>query len=1125
MVNLPRFGVENPVIANLVTFSLIVAGVIFGVTLRREFLPPIDPTFVIVNAPYPGAAPDEVEDALVIKIEDRLVDIDGVKEVTSTVAEGGAGVVLEFEEGTDINQAVADVKREIDALQDLPDEADRITVLKLEPRLPVIIVTVFGDVEERTLKEVVRQVDDDLRSLPGIGDTVVGGTRRDEIVVEVIPEALLEYGLSLPDVADRIRSSMLELPGGSVRSPTQTVGVRAVGVEERADAVRAIVVKAAGDGRVVRLDDVADVSTGFADVDYRFRFNGRPTVSVTVFKKGKQDIVKMAEIVKAYVKGRRGEPLKLTFGEQLARFFSPPGSDQPPSDRVRAYELGLERGPVPGQIQTTTDLARFVSGRLDLLIRNGTSGGIFVFLTLVLLLNWRVSIWVTSGLIVAVFGTLVVMRVFDITLNLMTMFGLIIVVGILVDDGIVIAENITALHEKGVPPREAAVKGAGEVAWPVVGTVLTTIFAFLPLALIQGQIGDFMEALPIVVTCALSVSLLEALIILPCHMAYSLRGNDARRQTGATHFFGRIEDRYDKVRDGLFSRIIIPGYARLLRVTLRFRYISLCLCLAAIVISLSMLAGGRLEFIFFETDDSETVDIQLRMPVGTPVEETDRYIRILEQAASAQPEVLTVFAQTGVIGDLSGEGGGANAGNVGQLVLELLPVEERTAKDLRNSDDVMLAIRQQAGPLPGIKSLRMEGVSGGPGGSALSFTLTSSNNEQIDQAVKSLMHRLGEFVGVYDLATDVDSGQRELRFTLRESARELGFTRASLGRQIQAAVFGIEAFTFAGIREDVDVRVMMPEHVRRSQDAIESMYVFTPDGRPVPIGEVAQIEDAEAYVSINRLDRQRAVTLTADVDRSTGANPESITASIQPFLRSLERENPGLRILQRGRQKQVAESMATLPLGMLVAFALIYVCLAWLFKSYTQPLIVMAAIPFSIVGVVWGHLILGYSMTFLSLIGFVALAGVVVNDSIIYMEFFNTERRSGMPAAAAAIAAGRARIRAILLTTITTVLGLLPLILEKSLQARFLIPMAITIAVGLISATALVLLVLPSMLLMLDDFRRVTKAAWTGHWEEAHDPLTVKLVTIETTSEHDSADDEVNGHVCQTRRPDPAERA
>lgn len=1124
-MNLPRFGVENPVIANLVMFTIVVAGIIFGVTLRREFFPPIDSTFVIVNAPYPGAAPDEVESALAIKIEDRLVDIDGVKEISSTVAEGGAAVVLEFEEGTDIDQAVADVKREIDALQDLPDEADRITVIDLEPRLPVIIVTVFGDIDERTLKEAVRQVEDDLRSLPGIGDTSVGGTRRDEIAVEVNPQALLEHGLSLPDVADRIRSAMLELPGGSVRSPTQTVGVRAVGVEERADAVRGIVVKAAGDGRVVRLDDIADVTSGFADVDYRFRFNGRPTVSVTVFKKGKQDIVKMAEIVKAYVKGRRGEPLPLTFGEQMAKMFSRPGSDEPPSDRVRAYQLGLERGPVPGEIQTTTDLARFVVGRLELLTRNAFWGGSLVFLTLVLLLNWRVAMWVTAGLIISMLGTLVVMRVTDITLNLLTMFGLIIVVGILVDDAIVVAENITAQHERGVPANQAAIEGTGEVGWPVVGTVLTTIFAFLPLALIQGQIGDFMEALPIVVACALSVSLIEALFILPCHMAHSLRGNDARQRRGASHVLGRIEHRYDKVRDGLFNRVIIPGYARLLRVTLRFRYISLCMGIAAIVISLSMLAGGRLEFIFFETDDSETVDVQLRMPVGTPVEETDRYVRVLEKAASAQPEVLTVFAQTGVIGDLSGSGGGANSGNVGQLVLELLPVEERTEKGLRNSDDVMLAIRKEAGPLPGIKSLRMEGVSGGPGGSAMSFTVTSANNEHLDQAVQSLMRRLAEFVGVYDLSTDVDSGQRELRFTLRESARELGFTRASLGRQIQAAVFGIEAFTFAGVREDVDVRVMMPERVRRSQDAIESMYVFTPDGRPVQIREVAHIEDAEAYVSIRRLDRQRAVTVTGDVDRSIGANPESITASIRPFLRNLEREHPGLKILQRGRQKQVAESMATLPLGMLVAFGLIYVCLAWLFKSYTQPLIVMAAIPFSIVGVVWGHLLLGYSMTFLSLIGFVALAGVVVNDSIIYMEFFNTERRRGLPVAAAAIAAGRARIRAILLTTITTVLGLLPLILEKSLQARFLIPMAITIAVGLISATALVLLILPSMLLMLDDFRRVIKAAWTGHWEEAHNPLTVQLVAADSAPEPGASVEDVNGRVRPARQPAAAERA
>lgn len=1106
-------------------FTLIIAGLIFGVTLRREFFPPVDSTFVIVAAPYPGAAPDEVEDALAIKIEDRLINIDGVDEISSVVSEGGATVLLEFEEGTDIDQAVADVKREIDALQDLPDQADRITVAELEPRLPVIIVTVFGDADARTLKESIRQVDDDLRSLPGVGDTVVGGILRDEIAVEVRPEALIEHGLSMPDIADRIRAAMIEMPGGSVRSSTQTVGVRAVGVDENAETVRNIVVKAGGGGRVVRLDDVADVTTTFVDQDSRFRFNGKPTVSATVFAKGKQDIVKMSEIVKAYVKGRRGEPLQLTLGERMARNMARPGSDQAPSDRVRAYELGVERGPTPGDIQTTTDLARFVVGRLDLLTRNAFWGGMLVFATLVLLLNWRVSFWVAAGLVVSLLGTLVVMRIADITLNLLTMFGLIIVVGILVDDAIVVAENITSKHEQGIPAKQAAVEGASQVGWPVVATVLTTIFAFLPLALIQGQIGDFMEALPLVVTCALSVSLIESVFILPCHMAHSLKVNDARgRRKGLLHALGRVEGRFDKVRDGLFNRVIIPTYARILRFTLRYRYVSLSIAIASVILSLSLVAGGRLEFIFFETDDSETVDIQLRMPVGTPVEETDRYVRRIEEVAAKQPEVMTVFSQTGVIGDLSGGGGGASGGNVGQLVLELLPVEQRTRQKMRDSDGVTHAMREELGPLPGIKSLRMEGVSGGPGGSAISLTVTGANSEHVAEAVDRLMHRLGEFVGVYDLATDVDSGQRELRFTLRESARELGFTRASLGRQIQGAVFGIEAYTFAGQREDVDIRVMMPQRVRRSQEAIESMYVFTPDGRPVQIGEVAQIEVAESYTSIRRLDRQRAVTLTGDVNRATGANPEAITAAVQPFLRTLERDYPGLKVLERGRQKQVAESMATLPLGMVVALGLIYVVLAWLFKSYAQPLIVMTAIPFATIGVVWGHLILGYSMTFLSLIGFVALSGVVVNDSLIFMEFFNGERRRGLPVAAASISAGRARVRAILLTTITTVFGLLPLMLEKSLQAKFLIPMAITIAAGLISATLIVLLVLPSMLLIFDDVKRVCLMLWNGEWEEAPDPGTVRLVpVVDQSSPATGANGSVDGSTAKIHEPRPAE--
>lgn len=1093
-MSLARYGVRNPVVANLLMFAILGGGILFGVTLRREFFPEVDATFVSVSAPYPGAAPDEVEDALAIKIEDRLADVDGVKEISSTINEGGAGILVEFEEGTDIDEAVSDVKREIDALDDLPESAERIIVRKIEPRLPVIIVTIYGEVNERALKTAIRQVEDDLKSLKGMGDGSIGGIRRDEIRVEVRPEAMLEYGLSLPEISDQIRSAMVEMPGGSVRAPTQTVGVRAMGVEERADEVRDIVVFAGGAGRILHLGDIADVRDDFEDTDVAVRFNGESTVSMTVFKKGKQDIVEMAEIVKAYVKGRRGEALELTPGERAASLLQRPGSDVAPSVRVEAYRLGLERGPPPGEISTTTDLSRFVVGRLNLLMRNALWGGILVFATLVLLLNWRVSFWVAVGLVVSLMGTLVVMRVAGITLNLLTMFGLIVVLGILVDDAIVVAENITARHEEGLGPKEAAVEGTDKVAWPVVATVLTTIFAFLPLALIQGNIGDFMEVLPIVVACALSVSLIESLFILPSHMAHSLRAKDQHGGGAIRRRLEGIETRYDRARDALFTRLIIPGYARVLRRTLRYRYLSLVGAVTLVLVSLAWVVGGRLQFIFFETDDSETVNIELRMPVGTPMEETDRYVRKIEAVARRQPEVKTTFAIAGGIGDLSGSGGGSDTGNAGQVILELLAVEDRTRQGMRASDEVMVAIRDELGPLPGIKSLRMEGVSGGPGGPALSFTVAGDDQEKIDEAVDRIQHRLGEFVGVYNISTDVDSGQKELRFTLRDGARELGFTRASLGRQIQAAVFGLDAFTFAGYREDVDVRVTVPEKTKRSLEAIEQMYVLTPGGDPVQIGEVAHIEEGESYATVRRLDRERAVTVTADVDRGTGANPESIAASMKPFLSRVVHETPGVRVLERGRQKDMKDSMSTLPLGMAVALALIYLVLAWLFRSYVQPLVVMMAIPFATIGMVWGHVLLGYSLTFLSLIGFVALAGIVVNDSLIYMEFFNGERKRGLDITGAAIAAGRARVRAILLTTITTVLGLLPLMLEQSLQAKFLIPMAITIAGGLISSTLIILIVLPSLLLIFDDMRRVWKALWTGHWESGGDPMRAGLV-------------------------------
>lgn len=1092
-MSLPAFGVRKPVVANLVMFAIIGAGVLLGLGLRREFFPEVTPTRIVVSAPYPGASPDEIERSLAIKIEDRIADLRDVVEINTTVTEGSAQLIIEFDDSVDIDEALSDVKREVDALQDLPEQSERIVVDKLEPNLPAVILSLFGDTSERALKEAALAIREDLRALPGMADVTIDGIRTDEIRVEVRPQAMVEHELSLPAIADRVRAAMRELPGGTIRTGTQTLSIRTVRIEEDAELVSNIVVKSDA-GRVLRLGDIADVSYGFRDTDLITRFEGQPAVSLTCFQVGDTDVVKIAELAKAYKAGMMGEPLELTMGERIGTFMRSMRNKQlesqgkpldlsPVSDRLEAYEAGQKwLGRLPGEARITTDLARFVTGRLELLTRNALQGGALVFLVLVLLLNWRVSFWVAIGLIISLAGTIAMMRMTGITLNLLTMFGLIVVIGILVDDAIVVAENIVARHEEGMSPTQAAIEGAGQVSWPVVTTVLTTVFAFLPLALIEGQIGDFLAALPVVVAVALLVSLVECLFILPSHMAHTLKVTDKAEATGRASWLSRVEARFDHWRDRLFSKLLIPHYTRMLGRCIRYRYLTLAIAISVVIISAAMVAGGRLEFIFFEAEDAESINVTLRMPIGTPVGETDEIVRKIERASLAQPEVASVYASVGAIGDVNGEGGDLSQPHLGQLFIELNPVEDRD----RTSNDIILAIRDDLGELAGVKSLRFEPIGGGPGGVAISLGVVGDNPEAAQAVVQRIKGMLDEIEAVFDIEDDADAGQRELRFELKDGATEMGFTRAILGEQIRGAVFGLEPHTFAGNREDVKVRVTLPTPVRSSPVALEDTYVFTPDGRPVPLIEVARIEEGRGFATVRRLDRERIITVSADVNRQLG-NPEEIVGSLDQRLTELEREFPGVRIIERGRQKEVSDSFATLPLGMAVAFGLIFVTLAWLFSSYSQPLVVMAAIPFATVGMIWGHIALGFAMTFLSLIGFVALSGIVVNDSLIFMEFFNDRRRRSASLPLALVRAGRARLRPILLTTITTVLGLTPLMLEQSFQARFLIPMAITIACGLISATAIILLVLPAMLVILRDVKVVLLFLWTGRTREEAD--------------------------------------
>lgn len=1059
----PGFGVRNPVPANLLAATLILGGVWSAFSMRREFFPESAPESLSIAIPYPGATPSEIEESMVRKVEDAVADLEGVKQLTSNIVEGSASILVEFEDGTDLVDALRDAEQAVESLRDLPPDAERIRVIEFEPNLPVIMLTLHGEADERQMKASLRAIADDLRSLPGMGTVLLSGIRTDEIRVEVDPAAALRYGIGLPEISDAIGAWMREVPSGSLRTSGGTINVRTLGVLEEAERIRSIVVRTGPDGESVRVGDLATVDEGFVDTPLVRRFNGSPAVSLTVFKTADEDAVKIAEMVRGYAAGRRGEAFEGNAAEAL---FG--------SARRTGWELGRSSAAaLPGELSLHSDLARFIEGRLDLLSRNAIQGAVLVFLTLLLFLNLRIAFWVMIGLVTALAGTLLFMMALGVTLNLLTMFGLLVTLGMLTDDAIVVSENILTRHEEGEDPETAAIRGAEQVGWPVLATVSTTIVAFLPLLFLQGRIGALMGALPWVVLCALSVSLVESLVVMPAHMRHALDGMDAAQSKGRGgpirwgDLFGRWRDR----------RVIAPaiaGYARLLSWCLGRRYLVIALTFALLVFSLGMVAGGRIPFTFLAADDAETVVVDLRMPIGTSIEETLAEARRIEAAALAQPELKSVSL---IVGERANTDTGSSdpaSTNVAQVFIELSPVEERD----RSSGQVIDAIRNAVGPIDRAELVAFREITGGPGGADITVEVTGDDVEARAAIVAALRDALAVLPGVFDIADDDFGAQREVQIELKPGAAALGFSVADVARQVRAALFGLEAHTYSADREDIDVRVRLDEESRRRLGSIESMWVASRTGAMVPLSEVASLSEGSGYSAIRRIDRRRSVTVTADTDDAT--NPEAISEALAPTLVELQGRYPQMRIDTGGRQRNVREAFASLPIAAGAAILMIYVILAWLFGSYFQPLAVMLAIPFGIIGVVWGHWLMGYDMTFLSLIGFVALAGVVVNNSLVYVDFANRYRREGHSRLESLVEAGKQRLRPIVLTSLTTVLGLSPLMLEQSFQARFLIPMAISISFGLISATVLTLLVLPSVLVVFDDAKRLAGWLWTG---------------------------------------------
>ncbi len=1033
-MNLARFAVRNPVIANLLMAAVLVAGAVAAFQLRKEMFPNVDPEAITVTVAYPGATPEEVERLVARRLERSIEGIEDIDEVVTNVFEGLCAMRIDLEENSDRDRVLSDVRGAIDEVApELPEDAEEPEILAIRPILPVISVVVHGDVAEARLREAAKLVRDDLLDLDPVSEITISGIRDREIWVEIMPERLEGWELTLEQVGRVLQQSNLDLPAGQLKSERGNIRVRTLGETDDVGEIEEIIVKTLPDG-AVRLRDIARVRETFEDTVEQGRFQGKPAANLTVFKTPEEDAVEIADAVKRYV------------AENPSRFGA-------------AVTLS-----------TTRDLSRFIRQRLDLMVRNARIGLVLVVIVLGLFLELRVAFWVAVGLGVSFMGTFLLMLLAGVTINLITMFGLIVVLGLLVDDAIVIAENVFTKRREGLPGPRAAIKGTNEVAGPVVAAVLTTIAAFSPLAFLPGRIGAFLGVLPVVVVAALSVSLIEAFIVLPAHISHVKVAGDG--------WFARLSAKIDSARRQVLDIWLPNGFERVLRFLLRWRYPTLAVALVFWMVAIGMLGGGIVPFTLIGSMDAETMVVDLEMAPGSSEEQTLAALQQVEALVLAEPEVATCFA---MLGGAFADGRRKNVSDpatIGQITVELKAADDRAEQGLRRTSDVVNELRTSSKFITGVRRLTYAPLGGGPAGADIEIRLRGTDLEDVRRARDHVVALVRSFRGVTEAYDDLVEGKLELRYQLRDDARPLGLTTRDLALQTRYALFGFEVQDLQDEDEEVTVRVLLPEADRREVADLARMRVAAPSGGRVPLAEVAHLKTERGYGALTRVDGKRAVTVFGAVDERVG-NIREITLALEDAVRELPGKFNGVTAAFVGSKRDAQESLAGLRVGFLTALLLIYCIVAILFRSYTQPLLVMAAIPLAFSGVVFGHAFLSYPITLLSMIGTVALAGIVVNDSLILVELVNRKRREErIPLFEAVVLGSRARLRAILLTSVTTIAGLAPLMMETSFQAQFLVPMAIAIVFGLAFATGLILVIVPVLYLMLEDVRAALRWAF-----------------------------------------------
>ncbi|MEO1503765.1 MAG: efflux RND transporter permease subunit [Pseudomonadota bacterium] len=1023
---------RHPTIANLLMIAFLAIGLVTAPGLQRETFPRIEPSRVQVSIVYPGARPETVEEVVCQRIEDAVDGVDDVEDVQCEAREGVATATITILEGRDLDRFFADVKTEVDAIDDFPELVETPIVKQLGRTDFVASVAITGPSERPDLQAYAEEIKDRMQAAGVAPNLEITGFSDRQLRIEIADATLRQYGLSLQDISNTIRSQNVDLPAGGIEAADGEILLRFADERRTVDGLRDLVVVSGEEGGQVRLGDIATIEDRFEDDEVEILFDGRTAALIDISKSASDDLIEIVDQVKEFL--------------EVESLRAPPG-----------VEFTLVR-----------DGSDIVQQRLDLLLENGAMGLLLVCLVTWAFFGFRYAFWIAAGLPVAFMGGIAAMAVLGYSINMLTMVGLLIVVGILMDDAIVISENIASKREAGASPMDAAVTGASEVMPGVLSSFFTTFCIFGSIAFLKGDIGQVLSVVPVVMIAVLALSLVEAFLILPSHLGHALHASGDNR--------GVVQNKVDEAVSWVRENLV----GRLAQSAIKARYATAGATVAALLLAATAMAGGFVKFSAFPELDGDTLEARILLPQGTPLTRTQEVVatlieavdRIEAQLGPEQPDGQSLI-QHRTVKFNENQDAYESGPHVATISLDVLGSEIRTI----DNEQFFALWRKEVGPVPDVISLKFAEPSLGPAGRAIDIRLIGDDLAELKAASDELQAWFNGYVGVVDVIDDLRLGKPEIKIQITEEGTLLGLTSDGIADQLRAAFFGstVDEINVGSQSFEIDARLAGID--RNDLATLDSFVVVTPGGGLAPLSAVATLESDRGFARINRFDGQRAVTIQGDVDTRLANANEIVSETLRDFVPGLLERYPGVRLDLEGQNAAAAETQTSMISGFMLGLIGVYLVLSFQLRSYVEPVVVMILIPFAFIGSVTGHLLLGLDFTMPSMLGFAALSGVVVNDSILLVNQIKEHHRPGATIVEVAPQAAKARFRAILLTSLTTVAGLLPLLSETSLQAQVLIPLVTSLAFGLMASTVLVLFIVPAFYAILDDFGVTTLAA------------------------------------------------